>query len=78
MRFQKQVAGKVCIEAQGRSTHRCRPPSPPVATSAENKSGSNAQWEPLYSQKVAFFWQPASDSQAAEALDSRKITSIGT
>src|ERR1700751_6457152 len=44
---QGRLTGKIRIEAQGRFTHRARPPLPPAATCAQNKNGSNALWEPL-------------------------------
>src|SRR6266404_9472839 len=44
---QGRLTGKIRIEAQGRFTHRARPPLPLAATHTQNKSGSNAQWEPL-------------------------------
>src|SRR5260370_40971243 len=55
-----RLAGQTGSEAQGRITHRARPPSPLDCNSGQNKSGSNPQWEPLYSQMVAFFQKPDS------------------
>src|SRR5229473_8355518 len=53
-----RLIGRICIQAQGRFTHCSRPPSPPLTISDQNKSDSDAQWEPLHDQKVAFSSPP--------------------